>query len=583
MSARSRLFAALAGLTAAAFLNGCTTLPTSGDVETRPDVDPGAGVEAPYFAPPGPVSGESPEGVARGFLLAMQANPPTTAVARSFLSARARADWNPVGTVVYDGAAVTGSGAEVEVGLTQAHRIDGYGRWDPGAAERSLRMELSLVREGGEWRIDNPPDWLAAPASYFPSLYAPHLVYFFDRTRSVLVPTRVYLARGEQTASNLVRSLLAGPPRPLRQTTVSAIPRGTELDLGVVIDESGVAEVPLGPSIFRLPAAGLRRVAEQLAWTLRQVPEISAFRITVEGAAVPWPDGETEIAVDSGAAVDPVSASAADPVVIAGGQVGIVADGSSEPVAGPFGGRGFALGSVAMDPDGKWLAAVSANGRRLYQAPAAGPRAAGRVRQLIDGGVDLLPPRYDRFGNLWAMERVGGVLRARVFDSRGAERGVRLRGTGGARPAAFALTRDGARLVIATSGEERPRLLVFGISRDQRGRIRRIGRALAVDVSGGSGAAISIAQNGATSVAVLLQGQTGSGRVVSVELDGSPGAPVADQPGFLPGPSLAIAGSPDPGLPLLALGVDGWLYELDAGGQWDRLAVEGVAAVSYPG
>src|SRR5690349_14740113 len=82
---------------------GCSTLPTTGAVHTRPDTNAGSGDEAPYFAPPGPTPGAGREDVVRGFLLAMQANPPSTAVARSFLSARARASWKPVnGTVVYD-------------------------------------------------------------------------------------------------------------------------------------------------------------------------------------------------------------------------------------------------------------------------------------------------------------------------------------------------------------------------------------------------------------------------------------------------------------------------------------------------
>ena len=54
----------------------------------------------------------------------------------------------------------------------------------------------------------------------------------------------MFIPRGEQTATNLVRGLLAGPGRPLDEISRSALPSRTALDLSVVVTESGVAEVP---------------------------------------------------------------------------------------------------------------------------------------------------------------------------------------------------------------------------------------------------------------------------------------------------------------------------------------------------
>src|SRR5690349_1756002 len=266
---------ALALLAALLLATGCSTLPTSGDVHTRPDGDVEAAGPAPYFAPPGPTKGDDRAGIVRGFLLAMQANPPSTAVARQFLSDRARSRWKPVhGTIVYNAAPVEAGNEGVVARLSDAHRLDPGGSWEQGSGSATTSITFDLVREDGEWRIDNPPDELAVPASYFSSLFVPFTLYFFDRTGTVLVPRRVYVPRGEQTATNLVRGLLAGPGRALRDVATSAFPSGTVLDLAVVVDDSGLAEVPLGPRTLRMSPLELSRTVAQLARPLRPAPAL---------------------------------------------------------------------------------------------------------------------------------------------------------------------------------------------------------------------------------------------------------------------------------------------------------------------
>lgn len=576
-TARGAVLAALAGVL---LVTGCSTLPTSGKVHSRPDSDVGAPGQAPYFAPPGPTKGDDPTGVVRGFLLAMQANPPSIAVARKFLSASARAAWKPVqGTIVYNVSTVEPAGDDVIARFSDAQRLDPAGVWEQGAGGGTSAVQYHLSREGGEWRIDNPPNELAVPMSYFPSLFVPFTLYFLDRTGTVLVPRRVYVPRGEQTATNLVRGLLGGPGRSLGAVASSAFPPEAVLDLAVVVDDTGRAEVPLGPSSLRTTASERTRMFAQLSRTLAQVPGITRVRVTVDGAPLTLADGETEADVTSATALDPVRASTHDVVGIVGRRVVRDADGTVDPIGGPLGEPGFALRSVALDVRRHRVAAVSGNGTRLYQAADRGSTAPSRVQTPVTGS-NLLRPAYDRFGRLWTVDRTDAGAVVHVVTG-GRDRVLEVPGVSGRAISAFTLTRDGARFVATPATGSAPVVLVGEVVRSRSGGVLRVAGTNRVEVGGGGlGPAVDVAQDSATTVAVLVQPASGSGRVLSVELDSSPGVPGSGSD-VVPGVLVGLLASPDPGDPLRVVTRDRRLLELDDAGQWVRAASKFLAA-AYP-
>ena len=340
-------------------LCGCTTLPDSGDVHTRAAGPGGPTNLAADFKPPGPTKDDTPSGIVRGFLLAMQANPPSVAMARSFLSAQAKESWKPTdGTIVYDGATVENAVDGVTAQLRGAFRLSPYGVWLDGTDPATTTLSLTLVQEDGQWRIDNPPNALAVPATYFASLFVGFNLYYFDRTGTNLVPTKAYVPQGEQTATNLVRGLVAGPPPAQRDVAMTALPALDDLDFAVVVNQAGVADVPLGPGVLSLAAPDLNRLVVQLAWTLRQVPGINRMRITVDGVPVPLPDGRTDVSVRTGDAYDPLLASRRDLLAISDGRVILDDAERGEPIGGPFGETGFALRSLAWNARGRQIAAV---------------------------------------------------------------------------------------------------------------------------------------------------------------------------------------------------------------------------------
>lgn len=574
---------ALVGLLAALVLTvGCSTLPTSGDVTTEPGA-PVTGVDqAPYFVPPGPAVGADRESIVRGFLLATQANPPSTSVARSFLSEAARSTWKPAGAIVYGTSNVEVESGALVAHLTEANRIDRRGSWEAAERPTAVDLDLDLVLEKGEWRIQNPPSSLPVPASYFRNTYLPYLLYFFDRTGSVLVPTRVYLPRGEQVASSLVRGLLSGPTGAQGEATVTAFSSDIDLDLSVVIDNDGTAEVPLSADVQQLPRAELYRVAVQLAATLRQVPDVRTFRVTVGGVAIPLVNGKTDIGLDLGAGFDPATSPAADVVAIVDGRVVIKDDAGTEVIGGPLGEEGFALRSIAVSTRDNTAAAVARSGRTAYQAPTVGDRAARRVRPVLTGASNLLRPAYDRFGNLWLVDAAGSGAVVHVI-SKGRDRVVEVPGVSGERVSSFTVTRDGASFVAGLASGSTPTLLVSSVVRAAGGRVDRAQTARRVPIPDADlESVLDIAQDSATGVAVLTSSTTRGARLRSVELDGSPGQAFAAKVFALPDVPVGVLARPDGGQPALVVTADRKLLGPSSPqGDWIAL-LTGVLAATYP-
>lgn len=565
-------------------LAGCGGLPESGPVHHYAGSNDNTPQEPAYFSPPGPRPGDTPVGIVKGFMLAMQANPLSTAVARSFLSAHARATWKPnEGTVVYGASTVSqGSRGNVTLRLVDAHHLDARGGWINQPPGRTETMQLHLVQDRGQWRIDDPPNALVVIESYFQGKFAPFNLYFYDQTGRVLVPEPVYLPRGEQTATNLVRGLLAGPGRGLAHVVRSAFPLGTDLDLSVTVSESGVAEVPLNGDVLKLPPEQLARAMAELAWTLRQVPGLARVRMTVDGAPVPLPDGRIDVSVEEGMRFAPGPHALHPAVAISRGRVVSLGQGAPKPVGGPFGDPGFALRSLAVDGSANRLAAVAANGRTVYVGPLARSSPRASVARAFDG-TDVLRPAFDMFGDLWLVDRTPTGAAVHVLRGRHG-RELRVRGLTGESVAAFALSPDGTRLVTALTGGATPRLQVTSIVRSAEGQVRHLGptRQLPVAASD-AGPALDVGWASPTTVAVLTRSGRSASQVLFLLADGSPGdgSPNAATP--LSGVATGLVSGGNPRLPILVVTGDGRLLQLNGNGQWTRRLPGGVVAAAFPG
>lgn len=579
-----RLLAAL--LLGAIALTGCSTLPDSGPVHTRLPHASDGNQAPPYFTPPGPRRGDSRQQIVNGYLTAMQANPPSTAVARTFLTATARDTWTPnQGVILYDAHSARQRGDGVDLRLSDVQRLDERGSWVGGPPGQGSDLHFRLTREDGEWRIMNPPDALVVPMSYFSGLYVPYNLYFPDQTREVLVADQIYLPAGEQMPTNLVRSLLLGPGPGVDQVTSTAFPPRTALDVGVVVTDSGVAEVPMSSSILKLSREEMSWAVAQLAQTLRQVAGITRLRLTVDGAPVPLPGGRSDVSLDEGSELFAVlHVGNPAPVGLRAGRVVRISGDTTEPVAGPFGRPGYALRSIAADDEDQLFAGVTGNGRQVFLAPSQSNGVS--VRSVLKNGRDLLRPVFDNFGTLWLVDRT--ARGARIFVVEKTAHGPRTRsvpvpGITGKAVSAFTLTGDGTRLVATLARGQNPVVLVGQLVRGSRGRVLSVKGVHTIRTAGedlGPGRDVGVVDE--NTVAVLTRPAGPSDQVVFVQLDGSPGGPNTNLPDVVPARVDALVAGPFDRMPLRVVTTDQRLLRLNESGEWIRNKADQVTAAAYP-
>ena len=571
----------VAGLLTVSLMSACTTLPESGQVHRQAADQPDRPQDAPYFNPPGPDKDGSPAATVSGFLLAMTANPLSTSVARTFLTERAKASWKPNrGTIAYEAVTVQQTTEGANVRLADTHHLDARGGWLGGAPGRTETLHIQLISEKGQWRIDNPVNALVVPTSFFDRSFARFNLYFYDQTGRVLLPDPVFIARGEQTATNLVRGLLAGPGSSLSEVSRSALPSRTDLDLSVIVTESGVAEVPLSRDVLRATPQELSRAVDQLAWTLRQVPGIERVRITVAGAPVPLSGGRIDAPVTSGSGFDAAGPASAELWGLRGGRVVDLKDSEGTATTGPFGRPGYSMRSIAVSESPRRIAAVSGNGTTVFVAPAEGGDASTPVARPVIGGTDILRPSYDMFGDLWLIDRTSSG--ARVLVVRGEQvRRIRIPGVTGAAISAFSVARDGSRLAVAYAGSRAPSVRVTDILRTDEGIVSGAGQSRAFAAGGRD--AIRLADVGwrdPGTLAVLSRTSAETSQVSYISADSSPVAPDLTEPSVFRGAAQSMVIVPHLNLPLMVITPDQRLYTLSSNGNWPRTDSK-VAAAAY--
>lgn len=581
---RRRLVALLLLACTAALGAGCAALPQNGPVHRAAGEPASSAPEEPYFDPPGPAAGASRTDIVKGFLVAMQANPINSGAARGFLSEHASASWKPDdGTIVYDTSAVDQRGSAVVARFSDTHRLDADGTWAPGP-NRTTTLHFRMVREHGQWRIDNPMAALLVRTSYFEAQYVPYDLYFFDNTEKVLVPETVYIAQGQATATSLVRGLLRGPDAQLAPAAHTAFPTDTSLEPSVAVTDSGVAEVPLGPGVLKLSPSELDRVLLQLAWTLTPVPGVARVRITVNGTPVALPDGRTDFTADDGSEFAPTGlGTTPDLIGIRGGRVVTVGASTVQPVAGAFGKRGLALRSVALGRSGATIAAVSQSGTTAYVASATA--TGGGFERVLDTGHDLLRPVFDLDGTLWLVDRTqAGAVVHLAHDGR--TRVISVPGVSGHAITSFALSPDGTRLAVGLQDGVRPEVLVDTVVRGPAGAVQSVRAGLRLPLSEADpahrlGPVVDVGWRTPTMVAALTRPSATTSRVVYAMSDGSPGGNGLVQPDPVTATGAAIVVDADEGLPLLLLDGKGRLERLDLAGKWDTRSTPSLVGAAY--
>lgn len=278
-------------LAACLALAGCTSLPTSSapapfDVSAKD----GSGIQ---FSAEGPSADADAATLVNDFLLACAAGPQDDyATARLFLSAASARSWQPETEIlVYDtdtapsvtAGSETATQVDVTVAVLGVASVDAFGVLTRVAASTVSRT-FTLVREEGQWRINNPENMvLMSRASFTASFSLANLYFPTAEGGDLVADPRWYPSR--RLASHLLAGLVEGPRQSLAPVTANAIPAGTTVPSQGLDVADGVARVELNAV---MPSSESARTA--LAWelvrTLTQVADVSRVNASLSGDAL---------------------------------------------------------------------------------------------------------------------------------------------------------------------------------------------------------------------------------------------------------------------------------------------------------
>jgi len=543
MSRRPALVAAWVAI-AAAVLSGCVTLPESGPVVDAGNADSTAEEATSRYVPNPPEPGATATTIVREFFEAMTATPIQTNSAQEFLTEEAQGTWAPEEqTIVYAEAAQprASSQTRVSVQLTDAYRLDSRGVFTGLLAQSSSTQLFRMEIEEDEWRIAQLPDALIVPRTWTDEQFRSVDVYYFDPTARILVPEPATIPRGEQFATAVTRSLLAGPGASLTGVSRNFLPSELTLGLSVPVDEEGVADVALQGDASAMSPEEAALAAVQLAWTLRQDPSIASIRLTANGQALPGLP--IEVPVAEGAEYDPADLrSSSTMFALRDGQVVSGAPTSMTAVPGRAGQRDYGFTSLAVSLDATRVAGIAGNGSRVLVGPTSDPE--GALQQVVGGATSLLAPAWDAADRIWLVDRtVAGGRVSVVVDGR--PQSVDVPRITGADVRHFLVSRDGSRLIAAVRRRRGDFLVAARIRYDDRGLLTAVTPGQPLPWPNPELPRIrDLTWRTPTSVAVLYPIRD-QAQVRTLAVDGSPAA-LSIASSTLSGDFRYLIGAPDP-------------------------------------
>jgi len=461
--ARNRSVRAVVAAVLALALAGCTGVPGS---SAAVDVTQIADQVAPVV-PDAPTPGQQPDQIVRGFISASArpdldtASGSSFAAARQYLTPAAQLTWQPSTQPVV----VLGDGYRTDVDRSTPGTVTVTGI-SPGtldmqrsfhAADSSIYSQaLHLMLVDGEWRIADPPPDLLLTNTEFPSAYRQRVLYYLDRSGSVVVPDIRHVVIGQtpaNRANRLLSLLIRGPSTQLAGGVTSQFTSRSALRSNPSVDSEGVLQVDLTGVDVSTPEAR-RALAAQIVWSLS--PTSPRITITVDGE--PLDPAQPVYTINSVSSFDPdrlagTGQVASDPFYVSstGVVLGLL---DSQPVTGPLGSGGLSVATAAQSSATGVTAAVAADpagGQQLLMARTAEPDRADPV--LKAGTLSL--PSFTRSGDeAWVVQNGATkpeVYRVSTTGNPSRERVASDEFAGKGPVTALALSPDGVRVAVVAN------------------------------------------------------------------------------------------------------------------------------------
>ena len=510
----------------------------------------------------------TPTQVVQGFLDASASFDGDHAVAREYLTDAANSAWDPgSGVQVYDQVPLlTQSQTAVRLSAPQAGRIAGDGTYSVANPGSVLDLNFTLEIQGGQWRIARLPAGLVLSSSDVDRSFRALNVYFFNPEFNTLVPDgRLIPVIGTGQPTTLVRYLLRGPSTWLSPAVRTGFPAGVDLNLESVPIEAGVARVDLTAEAALTDDDTRRAISQQVVWTLRQVPGVTAVAITVNGQPLTVPGVANPQPRDAWPDVDPAALPEPSFGYLTRNRTIVrLTEQGQRAIPGVAGSGETTLVELAVARNSQRVAGLDAQGT-LWVGPLE-PDAP--VREVL-AGRPLSSIAFGPQGTVWAMDARDGLIevtddgRLRTLSVNGLPRGALLR--------AAIPSRDGTRCALVVQEETGSSVLLARIVRSSADASLAITGPRRVE--GTLMQVVDASWSGAGDLAVL--GSPGSEALSVWSVDLTRGT-AADRGG----PAAAVTVAAAPGHPILVGAGDGYVYGYRAAG-WG--SVGNGTAPTYPG
>jgi len=548
-------------------LAGCGLLPWSltaqvpTDSSVKQGNESGSNQEDQFIRviPQGPRTGMTAVQLVQGFLDASAAAEADHAVARDYLTGEAAARWKPeAGVQVFKGTpALTQAGTTVQFSAPLEGVISENGNYAIAQSGSTLNAKFTLVRQEGQWRIDQLPQGLALSTVDVQRAYRSLSAFYFNPQFNTLVPdSRMIAVPGHGLATGLIEALLAGPTPWLAPAVRNSFALGVGLNFDNVPIENGIATVDLTADAGSATDETRRQMAQQIVWTLRQVPEVRAVSITSGGQVFAIPGVPIPIPRDQWPQIDPSGLpQGASAVIATWSGVSQLNRLGAVRLAGNPSAVNSTFTRVVSNKNSGMLAGIDVLGRVWSATVDSNPTWSNlpinRVVQWLD---------YDPGGGLWIWDEAGGLA---VWDAPGPLKNIPVEGLPAGSKAIKAVpSRDGSRVALVVRSGTNTSLYLARIVQDIETNIRTISAPIKLARSVTS--VTDVDWSGANSIALI--GRTSAGALQVFDFDLALGTLVAQ--GGPDGPdSIASA----PGLPVLISAKDGLIYQLDAGSWTSRL------------
>ena len=483
-------------------LTGCSGIPRSSGVNAGGEIAVPAAAEI-EFLPAGPQVDADPSTILRGFIEAASSPQNDFAIARQFLTPTASEAWNPsVVTLVDSGVRPVSelSDTTITIDVDASAGLDAEGRFTQQQTPLQADMSYSFEQRAGQWRISNLPPGIVIDRNTFGQVFRQTSLYFLSPDNRRLVPDVRWFPSRASTTTRIVKSLLAGPSPWLSSTGAarSAFPAGTRLVADAVPVQNGVAVVDLDAESLRASPAAVSLMKIQLLASLTQVSNVNDVDLQILGTSQRTQATSVTLA-QMLPSVDGI------PVVIRDGILGKLSGATVEPLS-QFSTRGVDLtrmtaGTISSDlvtlallsPDGVWLA------------------RAGGGPSLLDSRPGLIAPAFDDYGNVWTVSR-DTPSEVIAFSADGSQNSVAVPWTEASSIVALRLSLDGQRAVAILVQDDRARVVVSSVARDERGNPIALGAP--IDLVAPAGFPVDAVWLDAITVAVAGSDDAGRGYIV---------------------------------------------------------------------